>query len=289
MLPTFLVIGAAKAGSTSLYRFLNSHPQVFMSECKEPDFFIDEVNWKLGLDWYESHFDQAKGALAIGEASVRYSMDPLFEGVPGRVAQMIPEVKLVYLVRDPIERMLSHYIHRYRRKPKKSPGSGPIEREHRPIQDALLEEPHYINSSRYAHQVELYLQHFAREQLLIITSEELRRNRMATLRKVYEFLGIDPSLDRSDDVSDVNVTASKRKLRWSWAVELMNTSVGRTVVPFVPDSLKSVFEKILREDVDVSRARIPDGFHCHLEELLRDDVRRLRTYMSADFDGWGIA
>src|SRR5204863_2222453 len=85
MLPNFLIIGAQKSGTTSLYRYLQMHPDVFMPRNKEPDFFVAERNWPMGLDWYEAHFAAARDAIAIGEASTTYTMYPHYAGVPERV------------------------------------------------------------------------------------------------------------------------------------------------------------------------------------------------------------
>ena len=82
MLPNFLVIGAAKAGTTSLYHYLRAHPQIYMSERKELNFFIEKDGWEKGQEWYEKQFERAGDAVAIGEASPNHSKYPLFPGVP---------------------------------------------------------------------------------------------------------------------------------------------------------------------------------------------------------------
>src|SRR5918992_1234170 len=110
MLPNFLIIGAAKAGTTSLWAYLREHPQVFMAEPKELHFFVAASNWKRGLGWYESHFDRAKGSVAVGEACGAYSRFPTHRGVPARIAGVVPDARLIYLVRHPIDRMVSNYV-----------------------------------------------------------------------------------------------------------------------------------------------------------------------------------
>src|SRR5207244_8421308 len=84
MLPTFLVIGAMKSGTTSLYRYLQAHPDVFMSEQKELNYFTQGANqnWEKGLAWYQAQFEQAGKARAVGEASTNYTKYPQFQGVP---------------------------------------------------------------------------------------------------------------------------------------------------------------------------------------------------------------
>jgi hypothetical protein len=179
-LPNFLVIGAMKAGTTSLYHYLRAHPEVYMPSVKELDFFVEEGNWRRGPKWYQKQFQSAPtGTVAVGEASTRYTRYPLLAGVPERIAAHLPHVRLIYVVRDPIERIRSHYEHRVRA------GS-----ERAPIDQAILSNPTYLDCSRYSMQVEQYLQRFPVEQLLIITAEDLRNSRQKTMRRVYGFLGV---------------------------------------------------------------------------------------------------
>src|SRR5215471_20286063 len=106
-LPTFVVIGAMKAGTVSLRHYLDEHPSVFLGRggmFGEPNFFIAEHNWPRGRGWYESLFDGAGRAAAIGECSPSYSMTHVYRGVPERMAQVVPEARLVYVVRDTARR-----------------------------------------------------------------------------------------------------------------------------------------------------------------------------------------
>jgi len=181
VLPNFLIIGAAKAGTTSLYHYVASHPEAFMPSRKELSFFCEEFNWKRGIDWYEDHFRGSETAVAVGEASPRYTVFPLYGGVPERIAGLIPNARFIYLVRHPIERMQSHYldnvIHGL---------------EKRPVEAAFSAEPFYLTSSKYALQIEQYLTHFDRSRILIIRSDDMKRDRASTLSRVFSFLGIDP-------------------------------------------------------------------------------------------------
>ena len=136
MLPTFIVVGAMKAGTTALYRYLDAHPQVFMAEPKEIDFFVDGGTWSEGRAWYEDHFAAAGDALARGESSPNYSKVHIKPGVAERMAAMIPEARIVYLVRHPVERMRSMYLHQV--------AEG---RERRPLSEALADNRDYLRTS----------------------------------------------------------------------------------------------------------------------------------------------
>ncbi len=291
MLPTFLLIGAMKAGTSSLHRYLNHHPQVFMSTPKELNFFTAERNWMRGRRWYEQHFDAAQGALAVGESSPSYALHPVFAGVPQRVATLLPDARLVYVVRHPVERIRSQYLATYYLN---RPGPGwehdPIQRERRPIEEALFANPHYyIDSSRYAYQIEQYLEHFTREQLLVVTTEQLRSHRAQTLRRVYEFVGVDPDWQDPSLDTEFNQTAGKR-VRRPLARAASRVPGYGGLARLMPEALKQPLRhRVANRRVDVDRSAISQDLRSRLEALLRDDVERLRRYAGDGVDGWGIA
>src|SRR5215210_7255111 len=108
-LPDFLVIGAMKAGTTTLYNHLRGHPDIFMTSYKEPEFFVAEKTWGRGTAWYQRLFADAPDAARLGEASTSYSKCTEFTGVPERIHSLIPDVQLLYVLRHPIARIESMY------------------------------------------------------------------------------------------------------------------------------------------------------------------------------------
>jgi hypothetical protein len=102
LLPNLIVIGAMKAGTTSLHAYLSLHPEIFMSANKEPRFFTEEWNWHKGLEWYEAQFPER--VTIRGESTPDYTKLPEIRNVPERIHSLIPDVRLIYLVRDPIDR-----------------------------------------------------------------------------------------------------------------------------------------------------------------------------------------
>jgi hypothetical protein len=285
-LPNFLVIGAMKAGTTSLFHYLNAHPQVYLSPLKEVDFFAEGGNWRRGVDWYRKQFEGApSAAVAVGEASTIYTRYPEHRGVAERIASLLPEVRLIYVLRDPIERIRSHYQHRVM-----------IGAERCPIEEAVRQDPSYVDCSRYALQLQQYLPLFDRERMLLLTSEDLRDDRLDTVARAFAFLGV-----RSDFVPDVldrefyRTDERQRYPSYVWTVR-------RLVKQHFPASKRT------KELVDAALPRtigrlktgtrprpatsgiVNDELRSELEDLLRDDVRTLRTYVSdGDLSGWGIA
>ncbi|MEE4606852.1 MAG: sulfotransferase [Desulfobacteraceae bacterium] len=181
-LPNLVVVGAMKAGTTSLHRYLAIHPEVWMSRQKELDFFIELRNWDRGINWYASHFQEE--AFIRGESSPGYTNYPYHDKVPQRMHSLIPDAKLIYILRNPLERIISDYLHRFRKKS-----------ERRSIQDALGGEDTkgYVNRSCYFLQISQYLGFYPMERILIITQEELLAKRIGTLKRVFRFLEIDES------------------------------------------------------------------------------------------------
>lgn len=297
-LPNFLVIGAMKAGTTSLFRYLEPHPQIFMPRLKELDFFIAEGNWGRGIDWYRHQFRQAgEGSIAIGEASPTYSKYPQFDGVPERIALALPRVRLIYVVRDPVERIRSHYSHRVL-----------VGSESNPIDVAVVEDPSYLDCSRYALQIGRYMDWFDREQLLIVRSEDLRSCRTQTLRRVHRFLGVDPDVLPPTIDEEFFVTSERESYpafvwwtrrglkhlvppRHRWRIRRsinqaltvpawMKRAVDRRTLERSPEASPGDGEL----DPHVSRA-----LRARLADGLREDIVALRRYMPDGFDGWGIA
>ena len=288
-LPTFIVIGAMKAGTTSLFHYLRHHDDIFMSRIKELDFFVTEGNWSRGFEWYRRQFSGAEQYPARGEASTLYSKWPEYDGVPERIARTLPDVSLIYVVRDPIIRMRSHYQHRV------MTGA-----ETAPPDVALIENPMYLDCSRYAMQLERYLEHFSRDRILLVTSEALRNDRRATVQGVYDFLGVDSG--RVPDVIDTEFyrtaerrtyppavwwlrrLAKKRAPQAKRAKELVDSVLTRRAVRGAA--------ALPREQgtlaVQPEEAVISPELRKRLAGMLHDDVARFRAYMPPDFDGWGL-
>jgi hypothetical protein len=278
VLPTFLIIGTMKGGTTSLYNYLSGHPQVFMSTTKELHYFVAEKNLSRGQGWYGRNFRDAGDATAVGEASPDYTKYPIYDGVPERIADTVPRVKLLYVIRNPLDRIRSHYLHDVARG-----------RERRPISEAVLENMHYLAPSRYALQIERYLQHFPREQLLIITSEALRSDRRTTMRRVHDFLGVDADWSAPVQAREFNGIASKtapspllRAVR-----HLPGASRLRLLVPGPVMAAERLLRTTSRR-VDVQAGAMSVDLQRRLIDELAPDLERLGGHMGDGFHTWGL-
>jgi len=285
MLPNFLIIGAMKAGTTSLYRYLRGHPDVFMPDQKEIRYFVPERARRSStpegqrtqeVGWYEALFDTADGAIALGEASVDYTAYPKFTGVPERIARLLPDVRLVYLVRDPIERIRSQYLY-----------WSAHATEWDPMEKAVFQSK-YLDRSRYAMQIEQYMRWFSKDQLLVVTSECLETQRMDTLSRVYAFLGVDPDWDHPSLHERYHETSQMvtphRGLR-----RAIRTPVYRSLGQYIPRGVKNAALTRFSRPTVRDLAPVSSDLRGRLADELRPDVAALYEYMDPQFDGWGIA
>jgi len=196
VLPNLIIIGAQKCGTTSLHYYLDSHPEISMSKQKELNFFIKDLGWENGLSWYESRFS---GKTKIyGESSPGYTYYPLCKGVAERMYSIIPQAKLIYVVRDPLERIVSQYIDRVK--------DGKITK---PLNEELLSEGNdiYIKTSSYYYQLNEFLKFYPPKSILVLLSDDLLNKREETLKKVFQFLNVNDSFqcrefDNCKNVSD---------------------------------------------------------------------------------------
>ena len=187
-LPDFMIIGAMKSGTTSLFNYLAVHPDLIPCEEKEPSFFAKRYD--MGLDWYRSLYPEGEGLRF--EGSTDYTKHPTFTGVPARIHQAVPEAKLIFVVRHPIERLLSHLQHNLaqgRLTMKRFSSPGFWEGNGRD----------YIYVSKYGMQIEEYLKWFPLDRFLFIRLEHMAEQPRDTLATVAEFLGIDDApFDQAD-------------------------------------------------------------------------------------------
>lgn len=276
-LPDVLVVGAAKAGTTTLHAMLDAHPEIAMAHYKEPRFFADPGH-RAWVGRYRAQFDP--DARLVGESSTAYTRAPAVPGVPERIAALVPNARLIYLVRDPVQRALASYVEeRYHAL------------ESRSVEDAFadLDDPYnpYVAASRYAEQLELFLAHYPREQLLVVPLSDLADDPTATGARVFDFLGVDPDAvvvqperlnDRSTKVEYVGM-----------GVWLRGSLVGRTVRRIPLDARQRFTEPVRRLLTrPIERPTLSPELEERLRAALAPDAARLRTLTGLELDGWSV-
>lgn len=188
MLPSFIIAGTQKGGTTSLHYYLNEHPDVYMSEKKEVHFF--DLNFEKGIGWYEKHFEHCKEVQTAGETTPFYMFHP---DVPKRIKDLMPGIKIIFVLRNPIERAWSHYWHEVVKGRETLSFEEALEQEEKRIKQnqKYFQNKSYRSRGEYAEQIHRYISLFGSGQVLILLSEELRSNPENTLKEVFTFLGLD--------------------------------------------------------------------------------------------------
>lgn len=275
-LPTFLIIGASKCGTTSLASYLADHPQIGMAQPKELNFF--SFHWEQGLDRYRARFAPMEQEFR-GEASTSYTRAPLVAGVPERIAKALPDARLIYLMRHPIERMRSEYIDQVHGGRERSPS----------FAQAIWENPRYLSVSSYAFQIDLYLNWFGRDQIKLVTTEALKSNRVKTMQGILEFVGADPQILPSNLDRELNRAEEKRRapsalnpLRavWRWA---------RPWTGGVPRRWRHAVRSRVGRELPAMATHLLPEHEERIWQALAPDLARLREIAGAETHLWAPA
>jgi hypothetical protein len=286
-LPTFLIIGAGKAGTTSVNYYLGLHPEIQMSPRKETNFFAGPPNGKpyaIGqvesVEEYEQLFDPAVGVR--GETSPNYAAYPIRSGAPARMKELVPEAKVIYLVRDPVSRSVSHHQHL-------RASSG----EKRTLPELLAETPDFSQTattcfSLYATQLEQYLPHFPQERILVLDQADLQRDRGGTLREIFEFLEVDPDFTSPEFDAQLLQTKDRRTYPAGYDVFVHKVlhPAGRVISPPLRRSLRTGFERALFRPLPPPE--LDDASRERLEEVFAPEAERLRAMTGKPFAGWSV-
>lgn len=278
-LPDFIVVGSIKCGTTSLHHYLSCHPDVRMSRPKELNFFVggDQRegndppwgNWWRGEHWYRSHF--VTDRRACGEVSPGYILAAHGSLAAKRMRALRPEARLVLIVREPMERLRSHYL-MVRRDPRQgAPSFVEFVRDRR-FADAVA-------CSDYGSQMARILDHFPRESLLVLESAQLDRNRLETIGQVLRFIGVDPDF-RAPDFSRRLFERRRRRFPSRFGERILRSSLIRLSERFLPFTIHEAVKNVVLTPFSVPE---PDtALPAEVEEPLRvrfreeaDRARRL--------------
>jgi hypothetical protein len=273
--PNFIVIGSMKSGTTTLCHLLGQHPDVFMATPKEIEFFCKDDIYARGWDWYLSLFADAKNGSAIGEGSTSYTKSPLFPNVPEKIARHLPDARLIYIVRHPLERIESHWMHRVQH--------GDV----RPFKKMLREYSNLIDTSRYWFQIQRYRKYFGDDQILVLFFEELKKNPEMVLKQCFTFLSVDPSVKIANPAERRNVTRQfsaevdlLKRMRKNAALDV----IGRLIPVFLKNFLKERLE--IRVD---SRPPWDEAMRCWVIDEISYDVRTFLDFYNKPVDFWDMS
>ena len=327
-LPDFLMIGGAKCGTTTFHDYLARHPGLCMSPEKEPSFFsyrpdgegfhgwrrmralyrhaceaagvepeplaLDDSRapdcpWDSALGWYRALFARAKDGQLCGESSTNYTRAPQYPGVPARIAGLLPSAKLLYLMRHPIDRAYSHYVHRHAKE------LHPGEPFRLTFEELVEREPVCLDSSDYMRQIDGYLAHFPRESFLFLFLKDFIRDPAGELRKALRFLGVeDVDLVGDDPILSNESAGHLEAMTASRATEpLRKFPLLAPAAKLVPESARRAVKGwLLRSPYGkaVERGFVPPPMkpetRAALVERFREPNRRLGEFLGLDLSSW---
>lgn len=222
----FMIIGAQKCGTTSLAGQLADHPEICFSSIKEPGYFNTLGDWQAGLDQYHKLFEPVSGQIC-GEASTMYTFLPETPETCRHLHAYNPDLKFIYIMRDPVKRILSHYGHNYVRG-----------LERRPPEEAIVSDPRYINRSRYAVQLRPYIELFGFSNILLLVFEEYISDQLDTLRRIAQFLNVSEKDFETADTSPRHQTVGVPYLKSRKVEALTQTNFFRSIRNYVPEEIR---------------------------------------------------
>ena len=276
-LPNFILAGAPKSGTSSLWSYIRQHPDVFMPEDKELFYF--DFKYDRGVDWYRQQFSGHTDEQAIGEATVWYMRWPK---VPERIHDLLPEVKLIFILRNPIERARSNFWHDFR------DGKYPFTMTFSEfIRSPIRDNRTIISSGKYYEHFQRFENYFDKSQLLIFLIKDLKERPNRVLHNIYEFLGVDPSFDPN----------TQDRLQEGWGFQYLDTLRGadrlfRPLEWVIEDTpLKWAWRnsRHFRQIFWKENARPPDMSEedrAYLRDLYAEPNARLSDYLDRDLSHW---
>lgn len=288
--PDFIVIGAMKSGTTSLFETLCNHPRLFMCEPKEPMFFSRDPVFERGYDWYRSLFAGAGVDQLAGEASTCYSRYPHFGDPAERIHAVLPDVKLIYMLRHPVERAYSHYGH-----------EAQYGRTYDSFEQALERDPSIIDASLYMMQIEQYLRFFDRGQMFIVTLDDYKKDASSVLAGVQRFLGLDvvdvssveaSSANRAGDVVvEKQLTARLRGFRrWPGVKQVADLVPGPVRQWVLRRAVDAAAEggagRKIKEAYRSGLAPLTEATRRRLLERFEQPTRDLEVFLGREFPAW---
>lgn len=268
MTADYIVLGAMKCGTTTLAAQLGAQHGIFMAEPKEPCYFSDDAVFARGPGWYAGLFAGAAPGDIRGEASTHYTKRPDLPRAPERMKAALPEVRLVYMIRDPMARIVSHYIHEWSQRVLTEP-----------LADALETHAPLVDYGLYGWQIAPYVEAYGREAILLTSLERMQADREGELARVAAHIGHDGPVAWAGESEAENVSAARsRKLPLHG---LLVDSAAATALrrALVPKALRT-WVRTARQRKD--RPEIPAGRVAGLQARFAEDRDVLAAFFPGD-------
>lgn len=273
--PDFLIIGAAKAGTTYLSGLLGQHPQVGISDPKEPKFFT--TYWNHGWDWYERCFAAVQDRAVVGDASTQYSIVGVYPKAVQRIAEFAPQAKLIYLVRHPLARLESQWM-----EDANSWRTTPV-----PFDEAVTTKPEYIDATLYWKQYSAYRQHFDSSRILVLFFEEFVKSPESVAAECFRFLGVDDRFQVATDCAERNVSSQKRSPKPLFRpLHSLSPRLLNSISVMLPLPVRDMAKRIVKSPL--KRPGWTPEVRSWVVEKVGEDSARLLKHFAKPPDFWQL-
>jgi hypothetical protein len=269
-LPSFVIIGAMKSATSTLYEQLLRQPGIFLPELKEPNFFSDEAQYARGLDWYAGLFEDAQASDILGEASTHYTKLPKYPKTVARMRSCLAKPRLIYVMRDPIERLISQYIHQW--------SEGEI---HCELDEAVTLHQELIAYSCYARQLEPFIEVFGKEAILPVFFDRLTEDPQGELDRVCSFIGYAAKARWDADLSRGNVSAERMRKFPLYDVLVEHPLAAKLRQTLVPKAARTKIRQFFSMR---RRPSLSEAARNKVEKVLDDDLAILGDWLGRELD-----
>ena len=271
VLPDFIVIGAMKSATTTLHEQLARQSDLFLSRPKEPNFFSDDENYARGFNWYASFFEGADDSLLLGESSTHYTKLPTYPRTVERMVRALPRVKLIYVMRHPIDRLTSHYFHEVT-----------VGRMKVSLEEAIDSHPELVDYGRYSMQLQPYLAAYGPESVHPVFFDRLVARPDKELERIGRFLGVSRTLRWDHRLKPQNVGRERLRnspIRDALVQSPWITGLRRKLLPRSWSEALKDFWKVRN-----GPPTVPSGLHDRLRDAFDRDLARLGSWLGITLD-----
>lgn len=286
--PNLFIIGAMKSGTTYLHDLLSEHPDIYMSKIKEPCFFVKNHElkklapsmWNMGICENQNKYNQLFGEVSnekiVGESTTLYAKFPTLSGVPEKIHAFNPDARFIYVMRDPIERTLSHFWHNVR-----------VESKMLDIYEGIKSDPHYMNVSHYALQIKEYLKVFDKSQFFFCTFENMIKDPEGMLYTIFDWLGVNaafkiPNMDQPKNVTPKAISVSRHELL---PYKVRNIKPIRKLIDMIPYSFWNALNKPNTRKVNKLSVTV-NRITQYLRPIQQEQTEELKALLEMDYPEW---
>jgi hypothetical protein len=269
-LPSFVIIGAMKSATSTLYEQLLRQPGIFLPRLKEPNFFSNDEQYALGMQWYTGLFSEASSTDILGEASTHYTKLPTYPQTLARMRNLLEEPRLIYVMRDPVDRLISQYVHQRS-----------LDEIQCGLEQALIRHPELVAYSCYAQQLAPYVEAYGKKNILPVFFDRLVAHPQSELERVCRFIGYKGKVEWDEELSRRNASAERVRKFPLYDLLLVHPVATKLRRNLVPKAIRTRIRKLLSMG---RRPVLTEEMRIALEKRFDDDLETLSDWLEVTLD-----